>query len=235
MDENTPQGKPESPASPAVNPAVAAQLEQIKKSVPDTSERLFNFLSDNLKPIGIGCAAILLAVAAYEGVSHYRARAAAKSADVLGVILLEKTEPKARVEALEGFLKDAPSSLKPTAELELAAAAMVAQQYDKAEKAWTDLEGSSSDDMKAIAGIGHAKSLMLQNKPKDALALLTPLKGKAPAAYKQAITRQIAVCAEAAGDAKTAADAYAELSGKDSDAPGKPYFEFKANQLKTKS
>ncbi|OIO00275.1 MAG: hypothetical protein AUJ49_09995 [Desulfovibrionaceae bacterium CG1_02_65_16] len=232
MDEKTPQG---SKTDPAVNPVVAAQLEQIKKSVPDTSERLFEFLSDHLKPILLGCVVILLAVAAYEGVGHFRAKSAAKAADVLGVILLEKTEPKARVEALEGFLKDAPSSLKPTAELELAAAAMVAQQYDKAEKAWTDLEGSSSEDMKAIAGIGHAKSLMLENKPKDALALLTQLKTKAPAAYKQAIARQIAVSAEAAGDAKTAAEAYTELSSKDSDAPGKPYFEFKANQLKTKS
>ncbi|GAB6126304.1 tetratricopeptide repeat protein [Humidesulfovibrio idahonensis] len=231
MDENKPQGLDQS----TVNPAVAAQLEQIKKYVPSTSQRLFDFLSANLKPIGAGCLVILLGVAAYEGVSHYRARGAAKAAESLGVILIEKTEPKARVEALEGFLKDAPDSLKPTVEMELAAAAMIAQQYDKSAKAWSDLEGSSSPDMKAIAGIGHAKSLMLEGKPQDALTLLTALKEKAPEAYKSAVTRQIAVAAEAAGNTQVANAAYAELAGKTDDNPAKPYFEFKANQLKPKS
>jgi predicted negative regulator of RcsB-dependent stress response len=231
MDENKPQG----PEDNTLNPAVAAQLEQIKKSVPDTSQRLFDFLSANLKPIGIGCLVILLGVAAFEGVSHYRTKNAAKAADVLGVILIEKTDPKARVEALEGFLKDAPDSLKATAELELAAAAMIGQQYDKADKAWTDLEGSSSPDMKAIAGIGHAKCLMLEGKAQDALTLLTALKEKAPEAYKSAVTRQIAVAAEAAGNTQVASAAYAELVGKTDDNPAKPYFEFKANQLKPKS
>jgi len=231
MDENKPQG----PEDNALNPAVAAQLEQIKKYVPSTSQRLFDFLTANLKPIGIGCLVILLGVGAYEGVSHYRAKNAAKAADALGVILIEKNDPKARVEALEGFLKDAPDSLKATAELELAAAAMIGQQYDKADKAWTDLEGSSSPDMKAIAGIGHAKCLMLEGKAQDALTLLTALKEKAPEAYKSAVTRQIAVAAEAAGNTQVASAAYAELVGKTDDNPAKPYFEFKANQLKPKS
>jgi predicted negative regulator of RcsB-dependent stress response len=231
MDEKKPQGQ----ATPPVNPAVAAQLEQIKSYVPSTSQRLFDFLTANLKSIAIGCLVILLAVAAYEGVNHFRAKAAAKAADALGVILIEKTEPKARLEALEGFLKDAPSSLKPTAQLELAAAAMIGQQYDKAEKAWTDLEASSSPDMQVIAGIGHAKSLVLEGKPKDALTLLTALKAKAAESYKPAITRQLAVAAEAAGDTAAASAAYAELAGKDDGNPAKPYFEFKANQLKPKS
>lgn len=231
MDEKKPQDQ----AAPSVNPAAAAQLEQIKSYVPSTSQRLFDFLTANMKPIAIGCLVILIGVAAFEGVSYFRAKAAAKAADALGVILIEKTEPKARVEALENFLKDAPGSLKPTVEMELAAAAMVAQQYDKAEKAWTDLEGSSSPDMKAIAGIGHAKSLVLAGKAKDALPLLNALKEKAPEAYKPAITRQIAVAAEAAGDTAAASAAYTELAGKDDGNPAKPYFEFKSNQLKPKS
>jgi Uncharacterized protein conserved in bacteria len=231
MDEKKPQGQ----ATPPVNPAVAAQLEQIKSYVPSTSQRLFDFLSANMKSIAVGCLVIVLAVAAYEGVNHFRAKAAAKAADALGVILIEKTEPKARVEALEGFLKDAPSSLKPTAQLELAAAAMIGQQYDKAEKAWTDLEASSSPDMQVIAGIGHAKCLVLEGKAKDALPLLTALKNKAAESYKSAITRQLAVAAEAAGDTAAASAAYTELAGKDDGNPAKPYFEFKANQLKPKS
>lgn len=233
MDENTPQGKKD---PFAINPSVAAQLEQIKNTVPDTSQPLLEFLTEHLKAIGVTCAVVILAVAAYEGVGYYRAKAAAKASEQLGVILLEKTEPAARVAALEGFLKDAPGKLKPTVELELASAAMVAKQYDKAEKAWADLEGSASDDdLKAIAGIGHAKSLLFEGKAKDAQALLTQLKTKSPAAYKPVVTRQLAVAAEAAGDGKTAAAAYAELAANGTDNPGKPYFEFKANQLQTKS
>lgn len=230
MDEKKPQG----PAAAEINPAVAEQLEQIKKAVPDTSQRLFDFLVQNLKPIGAACLVILLAVAVYEGVSHWRSSQAAKAADALGVILIEKTDPKARVQALEDFLKGAPTSLKPTVQLELAASAMVDRQFDKAASAWTDLEGSSSADMKAIAGIGHAKCLLLSGKPQEALALLEGLKDKTPEAYKEAMTRQIAVCAEQAGNAQAASTAYTELAGHN-EAAAKPYYEFKANQLKPKS
>lgn len=230
MDENKPTSQNETP----VNPGVVEQLEQIKKAVPGTSQRLFDFLAANLKPIAVGCGVIILAVAAYSGVNHWRKGQTAKAADALGVILIEKTEPEARIQALEAFLKDAPSSLKPTAQLELAAAAMIGKQYDKAVSAWTELEGSSSPDLKAMASIGHAKSLILAGKPKDALTLLEGVKAKAPEAYANAITRQMAVAAEAAGDTQAASAAYAELANK-AEGSGKPYFEFKANQLKPKS
>jgi len=230
MDEN----KAKSPVETTVNPGVVEQLEQIKNAVPSTSQRLFDFLAANLKPIAVGCGVILLAAAAYSGVTHWRTSQAAKAADALGVILIEKTDPAARVQALEDFLKSAPDALKPTAQLELAAAAMIGKQYDKAVSAWTALEASPSADMKAMAGIGHAKSLTLSGKPQEALTLLEALKGTAPESYKQAITRQIAVAAEAAGNTQAASDAYAELAGV-AEGAGKPFFEFKANQLKPKS
>lgn len=230
MEDKKPQGQADSP----LNPGVAEQLEQIKKVVPGTSQRLFAFLTTNLKSIVIGCGAIILAVAIYSGVNHFRQRSTEKAADALGVILIEKTESKARVEALEGFLKDAPAGLRPSALLELAAAAMVDKQYDKAATAWTELEGSSSPDMKVIAGIGHAKCLLLQGKAPEALALLQGLKSKSPEAYATAITRQVAAAAEQAGNTPVAQAAYAELAAKDN-ISGKPFFEFKANQLKPKS
>lgn len=230
MDENKPSSQTETP----VNPGVVEQLEQIKKVVPDTSQRLFEFLVSNLKPIAVGCGVILLAVAAYSGVDHWRKGQAAKAADALGVILIEKTQPEARVQALEAFLKDAPASLKPTVQLELAAAAMIGKQYDKAIAAWTELEGSSSPDLKTMAAIGHAKSLILSGKPQEALTLLEGMKAKAPEAYANAVTRQMAVAAEAAGNTQAASAAYAELAGK-TEGSGKPYYEFKANQLKPKS
>ncbi|MDP2849335.1 MAG: tetratricopeptide repeat protein [Humidesulfovibrio sp.] len=230
MDENKPKSQTVTP----VNPGVAEQLEQIKKAVPSTSQRLFHFLEMNLKPIAVGCCVIILVVAAYSGVNYWRERQATKAADALGVILIEKDEPQARVQALEEFLKDSPSSLKPTAQLELAAAAMIGKQYDKAISAWTELEGSSSPDLKTVAGIGHAKCLLLTGKAQEALTLLEGLKTKAPAAYAETVTRQIAVAAEAAGNSQAASAAYSELAGK-AEGAGKPYFEFKANQLKPKS
>jgi len=233
MAENKPQNTV-APGTAPLNQDVAEQLEQIKKSVPDTSQRLFDFLTANLKPIAIGCAVVIIAVAAYAGLNHWRERSAAKAADAFGMILIEKRDPAARLQALETFVKDAPKSLRPTVQLELAAAAMAIKQYDKASAAWADLEGSGSADMQVIAGIGHAKCLLLDNKPQDALKLLTALKSKAPEAYALPITRQIAVAAEQAGDVKTAQAAYAELAGKTA-GNGKPYFEFKANRLSTKS
>jgi hypothetical protein len=234
MEEKKPQGPDAEGQSAEVKPGVAEQLEQIKKSVPDTSQRLFDFLTANMKPIAVGCAALLLAVAAFAGVRHWRTVSAAKAADQLGVILIAKQTPDERMKALEGFLKDAPKSLRPTAQMELAAAAMAAKQYDKAAGAWSELEGSGSADMQVIAGIGHAKCLLLVGKPQEALTLLNALKAKAAADYAMPITRQIAVAAEQAGDTKTAQAAYSELAEKSVGA-GKPYFEFKANRLSNKS
>lgn len=230
MDEKKPEAQPAAP----VNPGVVEQLEQIKKAVPDTSQRLFELLVTNLKPIAIGCGVIVLAVAVYSGVDHWRQRQAAKASDALGVILIEQADAEARAKALEDFLKDAPGALKPTVQLELAAAATLAKQYDKAAEAWTALEGSSSPDLKAVAAIGHAKTLLLSGKAKEAQTLLEGYKAKAPEAYAAAVTRQIAVAAEAAGDAPAASAAYAELAGK-AEGQLKPFYEFKANQLKTKS
>jgi len=231
MDEK----KDQAPAQGAVTPGVIEQLEQMKNTAPDSrTERLLDFLVDNLKNIALACGIIILAVAVYAGVNHWRGRQAAKAADVLGVILIQKTEPKARVDALEAFLKDAPSSLRPTVLLELAASAMVSRQYDKASTAWAELEGSSSPDMKVVAGIGHAKSLLMTGKAPEALTLLQALKAKSPAAYALPITRQLAVAAEEAGNMKAALEAYTELAAKPKGA-SKPYFEFKANQLKAKS
>ena len=230
MDEK----KDQAPAQNAVLPGVVEQLEQIKNVPDDTAQKLLNFLVENLKAIAAGCGVILLIVAVYAGVNSWRGRQAAKSADALGVILIQKTEPKARVEALEAYLKDAPSSLRPSALLELAASAMVSQQYAKASAAWAELEGSSSADMKVVAGIGHAKSLLMEGKAAEALTLLQALKAKSPKAYDLPITRQLAVAAEQAGNDKVAQEAYTELATKGEGA-GKPYFEFKANQLKTKS
>jgi len=85
-----------------------------------------------------------------------------------------------------------------------------------------------------MAAIGHAKCLILSGKPQEALTLLEGMKAKAPEAYAIAVTRQIAVAAEAAGNTQAASAAYAELAGK-AEGSGKPYFEFKANQLKPKS
>lgn len=230
MDENKPKSQPETP----VNPGVVEQLEQIKKAVPDTSQRLFDFLVTNAKPIAIGCGLIILAAAIYSGADYWRKRQIAKAADAMGVVLIDQADPALRAKALEDFIKDAPSGLLPTAQLELATAAMLAKQYDKAAEAWAKLAGSDSPDMQAMAGIGQAKCLVLSGKPKEALTLLEGLKAKAPAAYAEAITRQVAVAAEAAGDPQTASAAYAELAGK-AEGAGKPFYQFKANQLKPKS
>lgn len=230
MDEKKPAGQTEQP----VNPLAVDQLEQIKRAVPDTSQRLFDFLVTNLKPISIGCGLVILAAAAYAGVGKWRASQVAKAGDRLGVVLIDTEDAAARTKALEEFIKDAPAGLAPTAQLELAAAATLAGQYDAAAKAWAELEDSPSADMRAIAGIGHAKCLLFSGKGQEALAKLNGLKPKAPEAYAQAITRQIAVAAEAAGDAKTAAAAYAELAEK-ADGAAKPFYEFKTNQLKPKS
>jgi len=100
MDENKPKSQPEIP----VNPGVAEQLEQIKKAVPDTSQRLFDFMAKNAKPIAIGCGLIILTAALYSGVDYWRKRQIAKAADAMGVVLIDQADPALRAKALEELL-----------------------------------------------------------------------------------------------------------------------------------
>ena len=90
MDEN----KDKAPAEHAINPGVIEQLEQIKSTPDDTAARLLHFLVDNIKAIAIGCGAIIVAVGIYAGVNHWRANQALKAADSLGVLLIQKTDPR---------------------------------------------------------------------------------------------------------------------------------------------
>lgn len=203
-------------------------LENIESHVPETMHPVLEAAFKYRKQLVIGVGAILLGTALYAGYNAYTERAMVQAQSEMGTILIEKTGQE-KIEALEGLLASAPSSVKPAVLLELAQAAMGAEDYAKAAGYWNRLAGSTDDDLKVVARMGNAKCLQLAGKPAEAVTELQDLQGVVADEYTIPVTRQLAVAAEAAGNTSVALQAYKELA--DQPLSDKPFIDYKVAQL----
>ncbi len=195
------QKKPETPGF---------TLERFQDVVTQQTPPLLEAIVRNLKPILLGAGLVVLLAAGYALFSTYRNSALHEAQEELGTLLTQKSGAE-KVAALESFLPKAPSALKPAVLFELAGTAMILNQYEKSLGFWRQLAGTVSGGEAILAHMGQARALALSGKPAEAVKELQDLKLKAAEPFKPAITRQIALAAEAAGDAETAKAAYGEL------------------------
>ncbi len=193
------------------------------------SAGLPKWLTENLKLI-IG--AMLAAIVLAGGISAFKwqkQRAAAQASNELGTILTQK-KGKERLDALSAFAASAPDSIKLNALFSLADTAMASKDWDVAAGAYARLETTAGPALAIPAALGRAGALLEAGKAKEALDVLAALKGKASDPFQAVINMQIAVAAEAAGDATAALAAYEALQAKEA-APN-PYYEHQIARLK---
>lgn len=213
------------------NTAGRETLDNVESHVPDSMHPVLEAAFKYRKQLVIGVGAIIAAAALYTGINLYNQQAMAKAQSKMGTILVEKTGQE-KIDALEGLLASAPSSVEPAVLLELAQAAMAAGDFEKASGYWNRLAGNTDDDLKVVARLGKAKCLQMAGKPAEALTVLKDLQGVVEGEYSIPVTRQLAVAAEAAGDNALALEAYKELATQP--VSDKPYIDFKVAQLETK-
>jgi len=206
-------------------------LEDIESHVPESMHPAFEFAFKYRKMIALGVGAVLAGAVIYAGATAYTNRARTKAQAAMGTILLEKSGQE-RIDALEALLKTAPSSVESAVLLELAQAAMAAGEFDKAAGYWNQLAGETDDDLRNVARMGQAKSLILAGKPADAVAILKDLQGVVDDEYSIPVDRQLALAAEAAGDAALALATYKALAEKP--ITDKPFIDYKIAQLESK-
>jgi hypothetical protein len=94
-------------------------IQEIEEEVDETIHPFLEKILNNLKPIGITIAAIVLAAGLYSGYNFYQQSQQEKAANELGKILALK-DNKAKADALEAFLKKTPEALKVGVQLEMA-------------------------------------------------------------------------------------------------------------------
>ena len=213
------------------NTAGQETLENIESHVPDSMHPVLEAAFKYRKQLLIGVGAIIAATVLYTGINAYNQRAMAKAQSEMGSILIEKSGQE-KIDALEGLLASAPSSVKPAVLLELAQAAMTAGDFAKAAGYWNQLAGTTDDDLKVVARMGKAKCLQMEGKPAEAVTVLKDLQGVVQEEYSIPVTRQLAVAAEAAGDTALALQAYKDLA--EQPVSDKPYIDFKVAQLEAK-
>ena len=185
-------------------------IEEIEQEADEDLHPFLKKIVDNIKPIGLGIAGVVLAVGVYSGYQSMQESKVEDARAHLGTILTEQ-DPAARIESLQSFLKQAPKSLQTGISLELAKSGMESDRLDVALDAWKQLSGESDPTLRTVAGLGQARVLSMQGKDKEALEILTALKNTAPEGYGVILNTQIAECADRAGETAKALAAYQDI------------------------
>jgi predicted Zn-dependent protease len=224
--------KNSTPTAQPQEKGVLAELKKLDATLSRFLKPLIEKTVQNWKAVALGLGAVLAVIAVAAGINAWRERSLAKAGEALGAILVQ-TGGEARIQALEGFLKDAPARLKTSVLFELAASCLAEKQYDKAAEHFAALAAANDADVRLLAEIGRARSLLLAGKAKESAQVLAALLKGAPEPYLVPVYRQLAAAAEQAGDLQTALSAYQELSAKAGELE-RQYFEFKISQIKAR-
>lgn len=206
-------------------------LKTIEQEMDSDIHPFLKKILDNIKPIGLVVGGIIAAAAVYSGVTAYQESQRNKAVSQLGAIIIQ-IDPAARAQQLEDFAKTAPADLRVAAQLELAKTHMEAKAYDKAASAWQSVAASGVPDMHIVAGLGEAKSLMMQGDYGKAADLLTTLKQDASDEYQLVISGTLAFAAEKAGRVEAAVAEYEALKSKGDG--NTAYLDYKIGVLKSK-
>jgi hypothetical protein len=200
---------------------------------PEQANPLANFISQYWRTAVV---AVIAAVAAAGGYAWYTSSVKAakqKAENELGAIIANQTGPE-RLANLEAYLKNAPSSTKGAALLEIARTAQDQREFAKAADAWNQLSITGPDGMRELAVMGHASALAQAGDKAKAVKILADFLPKAPKAFQALAARQLASIAEEAQAWSEAVAAYERLK----EAAGnsnKAYFDAKLEELKAKT
>lgn len=206
-------------------------MEQVQESVPDSIHPLLNFLLENGKVIITAIVAIIIIASGYAFIQHSNQKSLEQAQNKLGTIMLQ-TNGADQIKALTDFQSEAPSELDAALDLSLAKAYMDASQFDKAAEAWKKV-ATKNDAFASIAALGQAKSLILGDKPEEAITILQKLQSEKGETYKATTSRLLASAAVMAGKNDLAIQAYQSLM---SDNPTeRSYYESRVAELKAKN
>jgi len=208
-------------------------MQDINIPQHDDQNAFVDFIVTRWRVLAALIVAVLVTVAGYAYYQHVRQQAKVQAENNLGMIIATKTGPE-RMNALEDFLKTAPSSAKDAVLLEIARTSMDQGKFDRAAQAWGDLSMSAPEGMRTVAAIGQATTLAQAGSKDKAVKLLVDLLPKAPPAFQLPVARQLASLAEDAQMYPEAVAAYERLREAAGSAGNKAFYDAKIADLKSK-
>lgn len=209
-------------------------MGEIQSEVAVEATPLLSFVLRN-SGIIVSCVVLfVLAIAGYGGWQWHQNRVERDAQLAFGRILVSAEGPE-RVKALEAFLPEAPTSMKPGVQLEIAVTALADGDLAKAAGAYAAIAaGDPAGAVGLMAALNQADVLQRMNKPAEALAVLDALEKKAPESMRPAIQEGQAICAEQSGDLSRALAAYEAIVAAVGDNGNTGYFQAKIAELKTR-
>lgn len=201
-------GRMPAPAAPAGEGAMGHMLGDLRSEVSAEAAPLWQFVHDHASTIATAVVGLVLLIVGVGAWQWYVESGEADASRELGRISAMQS-PENRLAALETFINDAPKSIHSAAQLELAAAAVQAENLDKAVAAYAAVAAKEGDSpLGFVARMNEADVLLRQGKAADALARLESLLPKAQEELRGVLQSQIGEVAEAAGQKDKAIAAY---------------------------
>lgn len=206
IQKPTPLAEPVIPAPSAGGDPVMGGVnipqftKEMQAEINPEAAPLWNFVLNHAPKIAAGVVSLVVIILAIAGWQWYMEKELAEARGQLGRIISIQ-DPARRAASLEAFVGSAPSELKNSVRLELAATASELKNWTKAAEYFAlvaDDEGSSP--LGFAARLNQAQALMHKGDFSAASAQLQALAGNAPDTMKPALYQQIGEAAEAAGD-----------------------------------
>lgn len=184
------------------------QASPLLAAAPEEMHPIIAFLNANMKLIALGVGGLLLAVAVASGYRAWSESRLAESREELAKLVAAQGED--RLANLKAFAEDAPSAVRPAALYELARVADEEEDRGMALEAFRKMRDNAEGELRAVAELGVARTLLAMGEPGQALQELKAAPA-VPEAYKTILTRTRAQAAEMAGQWSEALAAYGEL------------------------
>lgn len=216
---------------PPLGPQESQVMTELQSEVSVEAAPLLQFILKHAALImtALGLFALLLAgTASYR---WYSARATTQAQTELARLTMISDAPQ-RFAALEQFVGKAPEQVRLAALLELANAALVIKNYDKAAEAFGMLAKSDANNPLGYVGaFNEAQTLLHSGKSEAALTVLEKLENEIPEDNRLLVRSLLAEAAIAAGKPERAISAYDALAAA-ATGPEADFFRFRAQTLK---
>lgn len=205
-------------------------MDHVQDAVPDSIHPFLDYLLKNGKMIAGIIGAIIVLAAGYSYMQYSKQSAMQQAEAKMGAIMIQYSGTE-QAQRLEAFQPEAPEEMQSAIELALAKAYMDASEFEKAANAWKKI-ADKGGAISSVATLGQAKSLILGDKPTEAVSLLQKLKAKVGENYKATINRLLASAAVMSGKYQLAIQAYQALMS--NNPSERMYYENRVAELKAK-
>lgn len=207
----------------------AGMMGELQSEVSAEAAPLLQFITRHVSKI-VGVVLVLIVAIVATGIYQWQSDKAMHEAQLALGKALTTPDGEARIKALEDLLGSAPESLREGVQLEVALAAMEAEQFEKAAAAFGAVAKADMGPMGTAAGMNQASALLRAEKAAEAVAVLEDLERTAPEAMRASLLTSLAVAAEAAGNTERAVKAYESLIAL-GDSNANEYFEARIRSL----